>query len=148
MGDTIDTTTPISVTTRRVIDTTTPFVSTTTKETETPTTPVIPTTTPEIETTTQSICKYKDFMYNPGDVIGIIVVKSGCYLMYCDSNSHLANKTVNCPPTTAPETEATSTTPASTTTPEDKTTTPYNTPDTTTPGDKSYINDSNQICTK
>merc|ERR1739840_76629 len=115
----VPTTTPIRVTTRRVIDTTPPVTFTSRPFS---TTPDVHTTTPGIETTTPSICKYKDFMYNPGDVIGIIVVKSGCYLMYCDSNSHLADKTTT--PYNTPDT----------TTPEDKTTTPFETPASTTPG--------------
>ena len=34
-----------------------------------------------------------------GDVIGIVVVESGCVLVYCDLDSNIANKTVNCPTT-------------------------------------------------
>merc|ERR1719489_438167 len=67
------------------------------------------TTQPEVTTTevvtitprqvTPSVCEWKNFVYAPGDVIGIVVVESGCVLVYCDLDSNIANKTVNCPTT-------------------------------------------------
>ena len=73
---------------------------------------------------TPSVCEWKNFVYAPGkfnlrnknhqqnikltnnlffritgDVIGIVVVDSGCVLVYCDLDSNIANKTVNCPTT-------------------------------------------------
>ena len=46
-----------------------------------------------------------------GDVIGIVVVESGCVLVYCDLDSNISNKTVNCPTTAS----STSTSPVVTT---------------------------------
>merc|ERR1712168_409781 len=60
---------------------------------------------------TPSVCEWKSFVYGPGDVIGIVVVESGCVLVYCDLDSNIANKTVNCPTTAS----STSTSPVVTT---------------------------------
>merc|ERR1712096_179678 len=84
-------------------------VTTTTGEVVTTTTGEVVTVTPR--QVTPSVCEWKNFVYGPGDVIGIVVVESGCVLVYCDLDSNIANKTVNCPTTAS----STSTSPVVTT---------------------------------
>merc|ERR1712096_253549 len=108
----------VTTTTGEVVTTTTgEVVKTTTEEVvRTTTGKVVTTTTGEVVTVTPrqvtpSVCEWKNFVYGPGDVIGIVVVESGCVLVYCDLDSNIANKTVNCPTTAS----STSTSPVVTT---------------------------------
>ena len=34
-----------------------------------------------------------------GDKIGLVIVESGCYMVYCDEYFQIANKSVDCPTT-------------------------------------------------
>merc|ERR1712096_193052 len=90
------TTTTPEVTSEEVVTTTTvEVVTATTGEVVTTATGEVVTVTPR--QVTPSVCEWKNFVYGPGDVIGIVVVESGCVLVYCDLDRNIANKTVNCP---------------------------------------------------
>merc|ERR1739842_215105 len=102
---------------------TTPGV--TTPEGTTPTTTEV--TTPQVTTPTAERCIYKEFVYEPGQMIGIVMIQENCFLVYCDMQSQIRKKSTSCPTTTTPA----ETTPIidTTTTPEGTTPHPHNTPD-------------------
>merc|ERR1739842_144262 len=125
------TTIPEESTTTSVPVTSIPYESTTTPAS---------TTTPEVKITTtpattiKPYCIYNNFEYMPGQEIGKVMFNGVCYLVYCDMDSKVVKKSVECQTTIPEESTTTSvpvtsipyestTTPASTTTPEDKTTT-------------------------
>ena len=80
------TTTPVDIDTTKPIDTTTPFETTTTL----------------IVTTKPKQCIYNQFVYQPGQMIGIVLVREDCFLVYCDKDSEIKKKSVACPSTTTP----------------------------------------------
>merc|ERR1739840_15484 len=99
---------------------TTPEV--TTPEGTTPTTPEV--TTPEGTTPTTEQCTYKNFVYEPGQMIGIVMMQENCFLVLCDKDSQIRKKRVSCPTTTTPaETTTSSIIIEETTTPIGSTTT-------------------------
>merc|ERR1739840_27684 len=116
----VDTTTPETVTTPED-KTTTPYKTpdTTTPEDKTTTPYKTPdTTTPEDKTTTPfetpasttpstKRCVYNNFQYTPGEEIGKVKFNGRCYLVYCDLDSRIAKKSVECQ--TTPPTEKTTT---------------------------------------
>merc|ERR1739842_262388 len=125
---------------------TTPEVTTpegttpTTPEVTTPTTPEV--TTPEVTTPTVEQCTYKNFVYEPGQMIGIVMMQENCFLVLCDKDSQIRKKRVSCPTTTTLAETTTSsiiieetTTPIGSTTTQGiiETTTPENVIETTTP---------------
>lgn len=73
------------------------------KEVQCTTTPPVDvdTTTP-IVTTKPKQCVYNQFVYEAGQMIGIVLVREDCFLVYCDKNSEIKKKSVDCPSTTRP----------------------------------------------
>ena len=59
-------------------------------------------TTTVILTTKPNQCVYNQFVYEPGQMIGIVLVREDCFLVYCDKDSEIKKKSVACPSTTRP----------------------------------------------
>ena len=59
-------------------------------------------TTTVILTTKPNQCVYNQFVYEPGQMIGIVLVREDCFLVHCDKNSEIKKKSVACPSTTRP----------------------------------------------
>ena len=79
-----------------------PVSTTTTPVDDETTRPVdIDTTTP-IVTTKPKQCVYNQFVYEAGQMIGIVLVREDCFLVYCDKDSEIKKKSVDCPSTTRP----------------------------------------------
>merc|ERR1712096_375332 len=70
------------------------------KDTDTTTTPTV--------TTKPNQCVYNQFVYEPGQMIGIVLVREDCFLVHCDKNSEIKKKSVACPSTTRPDTSTVS----------------------------------------
>ena len=77
-------------------------VSTTTTPVDVETTTSIETSTTAIVTTKPKQCVYNQFVYEAGQMIGIVLVREDCFLVYCDKDSEIKKKSVDCPSTTRP----------------------------------------------
>ena len=85
-----------------VITTTTPVDVETTTPVDIDTTTPTETTTTSIVTTKPKQCVYNQFVYEAGQMIGIVLVREDCFLVYCDKDSEIKKKSVDCPSTTRP----------------------------------------------